>query len=58
MAKKYVVSSRPVIAKGAMFAERGKKSRDDVTALHDRIHSDLVHKSRSNGQRVRQARDL
>ena len=59
MAKHYRVSGRPMVASNttSITAERGKRSRDDVQRMVDRIKADKIHKSRSNGQRVRQARE-
>jgi hypothetical protein len=59
MAKHYRTSGRPLVASNttALVAERGKRSRDDVTAMADRIKADQIHKRRSEGQRIRQSRE-
>lgn len=58
MAKKYITSGTPQVSsmKGT-FAERGSNSRRDVRVMQDAMRSDRIRKSRSNGQRVRQARE-
>jgi hypothetical protein len=59
MAKAYRTSNRPMVASNTLgiVSERGKRSRQDVQEMIDRRRADTIHKSRSNGQRVRQARE-
>jgi len=59
MRKRYTTSGTPKLASSTVMvlAERGKNSRKDVEAYQERLHADRVHKRRSNGQRIRQARE-
>jgi hypothetical protein len=41
----------------AIVSERGNNSKRDVAAMIDNRRADRIHKSRSNGQRIRQARE-
>lgn len=59
MSKSYRTSGVPLVASNTtgLIAERGKNSRDSVTAYHERLRADRIHKRRSEGQRRRQARE-